>query len=124
MEKLLRYFSLFDWFLGVIFIILGIYLSNPWFALSGGIAFITAWYKPAERINEYVKSKLIKKQEQLNDSQYVLEEDAFYQSLVESEAPKQTVSPTISYSNRVKAYGDVRVSTRKYIAIAPEHFVI
>jgi hypothetical protein len=124
MTKLLKLFTLLDWCVGAVCLVLGLYTMNGWLLSSGIIAFAVAWFRPAEKVNAYIKKKFMRKAVLKDDTAAILAEDAFYEMMAPAPAPSEVPlikKETISYIGKPQQYAKVALSGYVHNKLKPGH---
>lgn len=130
MDKLLRIFSALDWLVGGFSIVIGLYLQNGWVVAGGCLGLLAAYFKPALLIKAKLEKTILKKKPKTDDSAVALAEDAFYATMLGSQAvpaaqdqPAAQPAPVVprTYRDSLPGYGGVFLSASKHNQLKQAH---
>lgn len=121
MEKLIKYLSALDWFLGIGTILYGLIVGPLYIALFGALGLCVAWYKPAPRIKKYLESRVLAKAPSTKDTHAVLDAEKFYAEMLEGSATAAALPAKKNYSANV-TFGPMFLGGSRHNILAPAHF--
>ncbi len=125
MQKLIKALSALDWVVGTLSLAWGLYSGNAWFIAGGALGLVTAYYKPAVRIQAALEKRFLRKKPANADNVKVQAEDAFYANMlgtdVETPATPAAVVAAAPDFTRTLPAGPVLVNSSRHNLLKPTH---
>lgn len=122
MQKFIKALSALDWIVGTLTLVWGLYSGNSWFIAGGVLGLMTAYFKPAMRVQAALEKRFLRKKPNHGDSSKVQAEDAFYANMLgnDTAAPAPAEPVAVNFSRALVA-GPVLVSGSRHNLLKPGH---